>query len=90
MHQNRLKGVRSQAQKDTLAEAQPWQEAELSGLLGVSEELETNTAESCQQIRGPDGEGQDASGIMQSHQHRNADSGERKARGNTGDRKSKI
>ncbi len=38
VHHNRLKGVRSQAQIDILAEAQQRQEAVLSGRLGVSDE----------------------------------------------------
>ncbi len=38
VHRNRLKGIRSQAQKDILAETQRRQEAALSGRPGVSDE----------------------------------------------------
>ncbi len=43
VHHNRLKGVRSQAQKDILAEAQRRQEAALSGRLGVSDEQDSDS-----------------------------------------------
>ena len=44
VHRNRLKGVRSQAQKDILAKTQQRQEA-LSGRLGVSDEQDGNSGE---------------------------------------------
>ncbi len=42
VHRNHLKGVRSQAQKDILAEAQQRQEAALAGTLGASDEPSTD------------------------------------------------
>ncbi len=42
VHRNRLKGVRSQAQKDILAETQQRQEAALAGKLGASDELDSD------------------------------------------------
>ena len=42
MHHNCLKGVRSQAQKDILAEAQQRQEAALAGTLGASDEPDSD------------------------------------------------
>ncbi len=44
VHRNRLKGVRSQEQKDILAEAKQRQEAALSGQLEVSDEPEADDA----------------------------------------------
>ncbi len=43
VHRNRLKSVRSQAQKDILAETQRRQEAALSGRLGVSDEQDSDS-----------------------------------------------
>ncbi len=42
VHRNRLIGVRSQAQKDILAETQQRQEAALAGTLGASDEPDSN------------------------------------------------
>ncbi len=68
VRRNRLKRVRSQAQKDILAETQQRQEATLSGLLGVSDEPEADSAANQRwgfDIRQPDGKDDNAS--MQSH-----------------------
>ncbi len=72
---NRLKGVRSQAQNDILAEAQGRQQAVLSGLLGVSDEPEADATEGGisttteVNIPGPDGSKNVSGRIMQLHQH---------------------
>ena len=45
VHRNRLKGVRSQAQKDILAETQQRQEAALAGTLGASDEPDSDAGD---------------------------------------------